>query len=309
MHQDNEQLKGTLAALAAYGLWGLLPLYWGLLDDFSALGVLAYRIVFSFAFILGLFLVKRELRRKLQELKQVVADTKQFIAIALASLFISMNWFIFIFAVSSEKVIDASLGYYINPLLNVVLATLLLKEKLKRAEQFSVLAALIGVLVLIVVGGYVPWASLGMALSFCLYGFLKRGVRVSASGGLLLETVLVTPLALLFIMTSSLPNFFTHDSSIMLLLFGSGIVTAIPLMLFSFGAQRISFALIGFLQYIAPTLMLILGIFVFHEPFSAVQFVAFAFIWLALLVFTGSRLHTSRSRRSLERKKHHSAVS
>ncbi|WP_078392420.1 EamA family transporter RarD [Shouchella patagoniensis] len=297
MQLEQSNTSGIAAAFSSYLIWGLLPLYWALLSSISTFDILMYRIAFAFVFILLIIALSREKTHYRHEMKWVFTNAQVFFKVALAAILISLNWFIFIFAVSGDKVLDASLGYYINPLLNVVLATFFLKEKLTKSEQIAVTSAVIGVSILIFLSGYIPWASFGMALSFCLYGFIKRSVPLSATGGLLIETLLVMPFALIYLSFISTYSFFHFDLITMMLLFGAGIVTAIPLILFSFGARRISFSLIGFLQYIAPTCMLILGIFVFHEPFTKAQFFAFFFIWIGLIIFTSSRLIGHRKQR------------
>ncbi|GAF11822.1 RarD protein [Bacillus sp. JCM 19045] len=295
MTPTDSQHSGVLAAFSSYLIWGLLPLYWAMLSFLPALDVLMYRILFAFIFMLFLYLFSRDKRIYKQELHWVFKNKKAFYQMSLAACLISVNWFLFIFAVTSDKVIDASLGYYINPLLNVVLAMVFLKEKLSKAEIVAVCSACVGVSILILLSGHIPWASFGMALSFCLYGLIKRTIPLSAKSGLLIETILVTPIAILYLSLLSTTEWNQFNLETIVLLFGAGIATAVPLMLFSYGARRISFSLIGFLQYIAPTSMLILGIFVFGEPFTSVEFLAFLFIWIGLIVFTSSKL--------LERKK------
>ncbi|MCY1106313.1 EamA family transporter RarD [Shouchella clausii] len=290
MNTQKGDKLGIVAASGSYFIWGLLPLYWALLKHLPSLDILMYRIAFAFVFIAMLLLFSKQKAHYRTELKWVFTNGRVFMSIFTASILISLNWFIFIFAVSGEKVVDASLGYYINPLLNVVLATLFLKEKLSKAEVAAVASAAIGVLLLIIIGGHIPWASFGMALTFCLYGFIKRAAPLSATGGLFIETLLVVPVALCYFAFFTAYPLTSFAPLTIALLVGAGVVTAVPLLLFSYGAKRISFSLIGFLQYVAPTLMLLLGIFVFGEPFSIVQFFAFFFIWVGLVVFTSSRL-------------------
>lgn len=298
MTPTDSQRSGVLAAFSSYLIWGLLPLYWALLSFLPALDVLMYRILFAFLFMLLLYLFSKNKHLYKQELHWVFTNKKAFYQMSCASLLISLNWFLFIFAVTSEKVIDASLGYYINPLLNVVLATIFLKEKLSKAELVAVGFACVGVSILILLSGHIPWASFGMALSFCLYGLIKRTISLSAKSGLLIETILVTPFAFLYIVLFSGATWSQLNLSTLALLLGAGVATAVPLMMFSYGARRISFSLIGFLQYIAPTLMLILGIYVFGEPFTLIEFLAFLFIWIGLIVFTSSKL-LGRKKRNL----------
>ncbi|MFS0787932.1 EamA family transporter RarD [Shouchella sp. 1P09AA] len=289
MQNEQNFRTGVTTTLISYLIWGLLPLYWALLSFIPALDVLMYRILFAFLFMIALLVFAKKKTLYIREIKTVFSQSKQLIPMIFAAVFISINWFLFIFAVSSNMVLEASLAYYINPLLNVVLATVIIKEKLSTAEKFAVSAAGIGVLILILFNGTIPWAAFGMALSFCFYGFIKRSVSISATAGLFIETLLVTPIALLYLFLFTSYAFSEFTSSTLLLLAGAGIFTAVPLMLFSYGAKHIPFSLVGFLQYIAPTSMLILGIFVFEEPFSYVQFLAFFFIWIGLITFTSSK--------------------
>ncbi|WP_144559719.1 EamA family transporter RarD [Shouchella miscanthi] len=294
MQQEQNFRMGVTTTLSSYLIWGFLPLYWALLSFIPALDVLMYRISFAFLFMVILLIFARRKAQYINEIKNVFTQSKLLMQMIFAAIFISLNWFLFIFAVSSNMVLEASLAYYINPLLNVVLATVIIKETLSRAEVFAVSAAGVGVLILIVFNGTIPWAAFGMALSFCFYGFIKRSVSISATAGLFIETALVTPIALLYLLFFTTYSIFTMDSSTILLLSGAGIFTAVPLILFSFGAKHIPFSLVGFFQYIAPTTMLFLGIFIFKEPFSLVQFIAFLFIWIGLLTFTSSKILSRR---------------
>ena len=224
------------------------------------------------------------------ETKALLQDHKRVIAIILAALLVSANWFIFIFSIGSGHVVEASLGYYINPLVNVVLATVFLKERLGRAEFIACLLAATGVLVLAIESGTIPWASLAMALTFSLYGLIKKIAQVSSFTGLTLETLVMTPFAIIYLLFFSKEGFMTFDLPINLLLIGSGIVTAIPLFLFAEAAKNISYILLGFLQYIAPTLMLISAFFLFNESFELPQLLAFGSIWIGIAIFTTSNI-------------------
>ncbi|MDQ0300034.1 chloramphenicol-sensitive protein RarD [Salibacterium salarium] len=302
---EKQQGWGVLAAMLAYVSWGFLPLYWKLVGDVPAAEVLAHRIVWSLVFMIVALFLMRKLKGVWGEIKQTFSSRKSGIAISLAAILISINWFIFIFAVNSDRVIEASLGYYINPLINVVLATIFLKEKLSKSEGLAFLLAVAGVVTLTVYYGYLPWAALGLALSFGFYGLIKKTAAVGAWAGLTIETLLMTPFALLFLFFIREGNsaVFHYGTNTTLFLLGAGAATAIPLLLFAAGAKRISFSLMGFLQYFAPTIMLILGVFLFQEPFSQQQFIAFVIVWTGLLIFTISRSNsTIRSRKRRETK-------
>lgn len=302
---ETQQGFGVLAAVCAYLLWGFLPLYWKLLGGVPASDILAHRIVWSLVFMLAVILVTGMFKGVWREIKNTFSSKKTALAITAASILISVNWFIFIFAVNSDRVIEASLGYYINPLINVTLAAVLLKEKLSKAETAAFGLAAAGVVMLTVYYGYVPWAALGLALSFGFYGLIKKITPVGAWAGLTIETMLMTPFALLFLVIwkDNSGGFSSYAGSDILLLMGAGAATAVPLLLFAAGAKRITFSLMGFLQYGAPTIMLLLGVFLFEEPFSHQQLISFLIVWAGLILFTWSRAGTARRNRKPSVKK------
>lgn len=304
---DNEQTIGILSGAGAYFLWGVLPLYWKLIEGVPSEEVLAHRIIWSFAFMMIILAVMRKMTSFKGELSAVVRQPKKLAAIAFASLFISINWYAFIWAVNHDHVIQTSLGYYINPLISVLLGILFLKERLSFWQLISFALAAIGVLNLVFRFGEIPWVSLILAMSFGLYGLLKKKARLGALTGLTIETLLITPFALIYLLTvrSSVGDaLYLQDTFAFSLLLGAGIVTAVPLLLFASGANRISLSMIGFLQYIAPTLMLLQGVFLYGESFTSVHLVSFTLIWAALILFTFSRTKLFRriEPRSFQRK-------
>ncbi|MCE5168799.1 EamA family transporter RarD [Paenibacillus profundus] len=302
--KQSQNSMGVLATGLSYLLWGILPIYWKSVGSVPAGEVLAHRIIWSLVFMLLILLLLGKLKMVATEMKYVFTHKKQAMSMILASVLISINWLVFIFAVESNQVVEASLGYYINPLLNVFLATFFLKERLNKAEWVSVAIAAGGVLCLTLYYGTFPWAALTLASTFGFYGLIKKKVSIGAWTGLTIETLIMTPFALIFLFffDHSSVSLWERDVSIILLLMGAGVVTAIPLLLFAAGAKRISFTLLGFLQYIAPTIMLLLGLFLFHEPFSTPQLLAFMLIWLALLIFSFSRSREILLRRRLKSK-------
>jgi chloramphenicol-sensitive protein RarD len=214
-------------------------------------------------------------------------------ALITASCLISLNWFIYIWAVNSGQMIEASLGYYINPLVSFLLGVFVLKEKLSIIQYASFLLAAVGVLIISISYGHFPWISCLLAFSFGLYGLAKKLINVDSAVGLTLETFAVVPIALIYMIFLLFKgtNAFLHESAVTdLLLIGAGLVTAVPLLYFAKGAQKISLSLLGFLQYISPTITLILGIFIYHEHFSKIQLLAFIFIWSALTVYSISKI-------------------
>ncbi|MCT2538227.1 EamA family transporter RarD [Aquibacillus koreensis] len=289
---ENKTLKiGIAYAAGAYILWGFLPIYWKSIHDFSAGAILAHRIVWSFVFMVFLLLASKKWHAFMQECKLIVRDKKKLFGITMASIVISVNWLIFIWAVNSDHVIQASLGYYINPLISIVLGMLVLKEKLNAWQIFSFILAGIGVIYLTFNFGVFPWISIVLAFSFGLYGLLKKIVDINSVFGLTIETLIVLPIAVIYLIVNQinlggLPQTWTMNH---LLLLFSGIATAVPLLLFASGAKRIPLSMVGFLQYFAPTLMLILGVFLYHETFTQAHLIAFICIWTALLIYTFSR--------------------
>jgi chloramphenicol-sensitive protein RarD len=283
---------GLLTALVAYFLWGILPLYWKLVSHVPASVVLAHRIIWSLVFMFGILLVMRKIPTFFQEVKSIFTHKKQLVFITLAACFISFNWFTYIWAVNNGQLVEASLGYYINPLVSVIFGMIFFKETLTRWQTISFLLAAVGVLILAIYTGGIPFISLTLAVSFAFYGVIKKKVDVGALTGLAVETVLVTPVALIYltIIYSSIGDaFYISSFSTFTLLVGAGAATAIPLLLFAIGARRIPLATIGFLQYLAPTISLLIGIFLFGEKFSGIHFLAFSFIWVALAIYTFSK--------------------
>ncbi|MCM2589604.1 EamA family transporter RarD [Rossellomorea marisflavi] len=291
---------GIAYTALSYLLWGILPIYWKFLGDVPADEILANRIFWSFWFMLLFLLVTRRFRGFTSYLKTSLTKKKQVLALLVASLLISANWFIYIWAVNTDQMVEASLGYYINPLVSILLGVFILKEKLTRAQILSFGLAAAGVLVLTLSYGDFPWIAFGLAFSFGLYGLAKKLIQVESSIGLTLETMTIAPVSIVYLLflyqDDSLALFHTGTGTDLLLI-GAGAATAIPLLFFSRGAQQIPLYMVGFLQYIAPTITLILGVWMYHEPFSTVHAIAFCFIWLALAVLTVSRLQLARKRR------------
>lgn len=291
---------GIVYTAFSYLLWGILPIYWKFLGDVPADEILANRIFWSFWFMLLFLFVTRRFRGFTSYLKTSLTKKKQVLALLVASLLISANWFIYIWAVNTDQMVEASLGYYINPLVSILLGVFILKEKLSKAQILSFGLAAAGVLVLTLSYGDFPWIAFGLAFSFGLYGLAKKLIQVESSIGLTLETMTIAPVSIIYLLflyqDDSLALFHTGTGTDLLLI-GAGAATAIPLLFFSRGAQQIPLYMVGFLQYIAPTITLILGVWMYHEPFSTVHAIAFCFIWLALAVLTASRLQLARKRR------------
>ncbi|WP_239256205.1 EamA family transporter RarD [Listeria ilorinensis] len=298
--KQNEQLIGIAAGAIAYVIWGILPMYWKLAAQVPAGEILAYRILWSFVFMVFLIAILRKTQEVWAEIQHVLKNPRTAILITCAAILITVNWFTFIFTVNSGHVTEASLGYYINPLVNVLIAMIFLKERLTRAEIVAVLLAFIGVMILSVHGGRIPYAALIMAVSFSLYGLIKKYVPVSTYTGLTLETVIIAPFAFIYLLFFAQNFFMSFDMKTDLVMAGPGIVTAIPLLLFATAAKKISYTMVGFLQYIGPTLMFILGVLVYQESFDHTELIAFLFIWAAILTFTFAHILIARKSKQLE---------
>ncbi|WP_147804977.1 EamA family transporter RarD [Alkalicoccus halolimnae] len=289
MVQQNERSQGITAGIGAYSLWGLLPIYWKWIDHVPAFEVLAHRIVWSLLFLIGLFILLKRLPLLAEDLRYIAAHPKIVVGILTSAFFISINWVLFIWAVANERIVEVSLGYYINPLINVLLGVLFFKESLSTRQRSAVGLAFLGVLILTFSFGTVPYIALTLAFSFGMYGLVKKQTQIGAMTGLIIETLFMMPFALGYLL-------FVHEtaSGIMhagtgwtpLLLAGTGIATAIPLLLFGSAAKKIALSLLGFLQYIAPTTMLILGVVFYGEPFTTVHLISFILIWSALLLYS-----------------------
>jgi len=287
---SNEK-SGILYTVSAYLIWGVLPLYWKLMESAPAEEILAHRIFWSLIFMLFLLLLNRQFLILIDYLKNAVKQSKQLIGLVLASSLISVNWFIYIWAVNNEHVLEASLGYYINPLVSVLLGMLVLKERLNAWQLLSFLLATTGVVILTIQFGSFPWIAITLAVTFGVYGLAKKLIKVDSTVGLTIETMMVSPIALAYILLleSKGMNSFDIFSADALLLIGAGPATALPLLFFAKGAQRISLTMIGFLQYIAPTISLLIGVFIFNEPFTDTHLYTFSLIWTALLIFSFSK--------------------
>lgn len=295
----NERTAGIIYAVAAYTLWGILPVYWKLINSVFSIEILTNRIVWAFVFTILVIAVTKQWG----ELKLIIKDRKQMFYIFIASIMIAINWGLYIWAVNSGRIVDSSLGYYINPLLAVALGVLIYREKLSYWASASLVVASIGVIIKTVQYGKIPWISLGLAVSFALYGAIKKSVKANSIVGLTLETAMLTPFAAAYVIyrqVSGLGAFRTEGTVVILLLIGAGVVTAVPLLLFSSGAKRLPLSLVGFTQYISPTISLLIGVLVYHEGFTTVDMIAFCFIWAALAMYSFSQINLAKSLKNVE---------
>jgi chloramphenicol-sensitive protein RarD len=285
---------GILYATSAFLCWGLFPLYFHAIGDVPPMEILAHRMLWSLLF-LAIVLTARSQWRWLPDVLKRPRVVWSFIA---SALLLSANWFVYIWAVKNGHVIDASLGYFINPLVNVLLGQLVLKEHLRRGQWLAVAIAAAGVLWLTVQAGQLPWIALILGCTFGGYGLLRKTAALAALEGLSFETLILFPLALAYVawLTWHGQNAFLNvpSDTTRWLLVAAGPITAIPLLLFAAGARRIPMAVLGMLQYLSPTIQMLLGLWVFHEAFSAERMAGFIVIWSALVVYMGEGLWTSR---------------
>jgi len=274
--------QGILYAVLAYGIWGFFPVYWKFLGFIPALEILSHRVIWSSILLLGLFLRYS----RWQELIELLLNPRQSLPLFASASFLAFNWGLYIYGVNSDRIIETSLGYFINPLVSVLLGVIILRERLKWAEWVAFFLATIGVGYSIFAVGQVPWIALGLAFSFGIYGLLRKIIIVKPLLGLTVETCLLAPVAISYLALHN-NNHFGQSKSITLLLIGCGVVTSIPLFCFNSAVQQLRLSTMGFFQYIAPSLQLIIGVWLYHEPFTNSNAIVFGFIWIALAFYSG----------------------
>jgi chloramphenicol-sensitive protein RarD len=285
--------KGFTAAAAAFSIWGVFPLYLHPLRQISPFQVIAHRIVWSCMFVL----VWMAIRGELSSLRATFANRSVVWRLAVSATLITINWVVYVWAVTNGHVVESSLGYFINPLVNVLLGVALLSEKLTRAQWTAVALAATGVAYLTIMAGSPPWIALTLAFSFGVYGLIRKVAKVESLPGLATETLLLLPFAVgyLFWCESAGTGALGHAGpAIHALLLGSGPLTAIALFLFAYAARLLPYSTVGVLQYIAPTLQFVSGVFALHEGFERTRAIGFALIWAALLIYAGEGLWLSR---------------
>jgi chloramphenicol-sensitive protein RarD len=287
--------SGLTAAVSAFAMWGLFPLYLKPLAAVPTLQVMSHRIVWCCLLVFAWL----ALRGEVGSVRAALANAMSRRRLAASAVFISMNWLIYVWAVANGHVMDASLGYFINPLFSVVLGVFVLHERLNRAQWTAIALAAAGVLYLAVVLGRPPWIALWLAGSFGMYGLIRKVVTVEAVPGLATETLLLAPFALAFLIWSEWQGTgaLGHSgAAVNTLLVGSGLVTAMPLAIFAYGARRIPLSTVGLVQYIGPTLQFLLGVTVFNEPFPRSRAIGFFMIWSALAIYAADGLWRRRGR-------------
>jgi len=291
----DESTKGTISTITAFFFWGIFPIYWKALQHVSSTQILAHRVVWSLAFLLVLLSVQR----RWNEVKNVIGFYPNVSIFLVTSFLLCCNWLIYIWAVNSNQIVETSLGYFINPLVNICLGVVFLRERLYRWQFISVLLAFVGVLFLTLQYGRLPWIALTLAFTFGTYGLLRKTAKAGSMVGLLFDTGFLAPiflLYLLFLAAHGSGAFISMDLKTDVLLMGSGVVTAVPLLLFAYGARRIQYSTVGFLQYIAPTGQLLIGVSLYREQFTRAHAIAFGLVWVGLLLYSTSTFMTRKRR-------------
>lgn len=292
---NGDGVRGFAFALAAYSLWGFMPLYMKLLAHLPAVEVVAHRILWSIP-IAGIALISVGRTR---DVRAALRSPKTLLQAALTAAIISVNWGIYVWAIAVDRTVETALGYYINPLVSIAMGAVLLGEKLGRTQIAAVGLAVVAVLVLTLEAGGLPWVSLALAFTFAIYGFLRKTLPIGPSQGFFLEVLILSIPALVYVAwleATGQGHFAFSEPGNMALLVGCGPVTAVPLLLYGFGAKLLRYTTIGIMQYIAPTLIFLIAVFVFGEPFGGVRAVAFVLIWAALIIYTWPMLRNRRAR-------------
>lgn len=286
---NHARRTGMIAALSTYLIWGVLPLYWNLLARAEANEILAHRIIWSFFFMVVVLMVTKRWQSFKEDCRALWQDKKRGAILLLAAFTISLNWLTYIWAVNHGHVIDTSIGYYINPLMSVLFGIVFFRERISGLKKISLLLAAIGIVLMTYQLGKLPWVAMVLAVSFSVYGALKKQLHLNPFSSITLETLLMMPFAVPYIgmlMMSPANHFSLATPDLALYLMGTGVVTAVPLVLFSYGANLLPLNVLGFFQYISPTIGLLLGIFFFHETFGMAQISALGFVWAAIVLFT-----------------------
>jgi len=293
---QTHSLIGSLLVAAAFLIWGLSPVYWKTLVEVPAFEILMHRIVWSFLFILPFLLM----RRQKDEFMSIIKKPLILLPLMVTTLFVSCNWFIYIWAINHAKVIETSLGYYINPLGMIILGMVFLREQLRPLQILALLIAASGVLYLTLGYGEFPWIALSLAFTFGFYGLIRKIAPVGALAGLLVETLILSLPALIYLLyleSAGTGTFIRAGLKVSILLMGSSLLTALPLLLFTMGAKRIDYSTSGFLQYFVPSCTFLLAVFVYHEPVSKEKIFTFIMIWIALGIYTVDSVYNYGHRR------------
>lgn len=288
--------NGAILAVMAYSMWGLAPVFFKLLDHISPLEILLHRILWSVVVLAIIISVKNNWRAVIAVFK----DKKNILLLMLSSCFLALNWWLFIWAINSGRILDASLGYYINPILNVALGMVFLSERLSRLQYLALALAFTGVLIQVVTYGSFPIVAFGLASSFAMYGLIRKTIKVDAVTGIFWESALLIVPAIIYWLVSEptvTTNMFNNPLNLNLLFIATGLVTTAPLLCFVGAARRLNYSTMGFFQYIGPSIMFLFAIFVYQENMSDAKWQTFAFIWTALIFYSYSSYRTYSNNR------------
>lgn len=288
---------GLVYAIAAYTIWGVIPIFWKQLDYVGSAEIVMHRMVWSCVFVTAYIVVAGQW----QAYKALFVQPKLMFRLFIASSLMSLNWAVFIWAVNNGQIVETSLGYFINPLISVLFGVVFFAEHLRKGQIFALSIALLGVLYLVVVLGTIPWISLWLAITFALYGVAKKTISVPAGHGLAIETLffIIPAIAYLtYIEASGTGQFFNSGYNAGMLILG-GFFTLVPLLLFAAAAKKVSLTLLGMTQYVGPSLQFLIGVLIYNEPFGSDRMIAFGLVWLALLVYTIDQIRHQRSVRRM----------
>ena len=275
---------GMFYAIAAYTMWGIAPLYFKQITEVPPTDILMHRVIWS-ALLLCVLLVAL---KQIGKMKAIFSSNKLMLSLAAASVLLGANWLLFIWAINSNYMLEASLGYYINPIINVFLGRLILQERLRPLQKFAVFLAIAGVVNIIVAHGTLPWIALTLACTFSVYGLIRKQIPVEPMPGLFMETLVLLPFAILYwaMFAGEQSNMLTNDWELNGWLLAASVVTTMPLLAFNAAAKRILFTTLGLFQYIGPTLMFILAVWLYQEPLESARLTTFALVWVGLLLFS-----------------------
>ncbi len=293
MKNLTQQQIGTIFAILAFTFWGLVPIYFKQVSSVDPFEVLSHRIIWSVVVLLFLLLITR----RFHTIKPIFRDLSQLKYLFLSALFVSLNWLIFIYAISIDKILETSLGYFINPLIYVFLGYLVFQEQMTANKKISIFIVFVAVSLEVISFGKLPLIALSLAGLFALYGMIRKKVNISSIPGLFVETLLMLPFALAFLSYQFFTqnnSFLAGDSYISFMLLLAGVVTVLPLLWFNSGVTRISLSSVGMLQYIGPTLSFIIAVYLYGEPLNAEKMVTFGLIWIAILLFSWDSLRQNR---------------
>jgi chloramphenicol-sensitive protein RarD len=288
-----KEVKGTLFVTATYFFWGIQPIYWKQLNHVSSLQLIAHRIFWSFVF----FMIILKVKNKLPLLKEVMKDRKKLYLTMFAGYLVSTNWLIYIYAVNSNQILATSLGYYINPLVSVILGMIILKERFNKMQIISFVFACLGVLIIALKYQTLPWIAVSLPLLFGFYGLIKKVVNIDPVVSMAIETMAIMPIGLGYLIFTEVNNtghLLSDGPLITFYLLLTGVVTSLPLWWFAIGASMIKLSTIGFIQFLSPTLSLIIGVLVYSEPFDTTQLISFGFIWVGIAIYMYTLYSQSR---------------